>query len=107
MPLVHCPVFNDALSVNLKPVFFGTNELPFLDNLWKLQKFHDKVYHQTILSRLNMPKIQIIIFACAGFILFSSLSFLLIGLLLKMYQSSKAKFSKTMADLEQDKAFKL
>jgi hypothetical protein len=54
-----------------------------------------------------MPKIQIIIFTCAGFILFSSLSFLLIGILLKMYQSSKAKFSKTMADLEQDKAFKL
>jgi hypothetical protein len=54
-----------------------------------------------------MPKIQIIIFACAGFILFSSLSLLLIGLILRMYQSSKAKFSKTMADLEQDKTFKL
>jgi hypothetical protein len=54
-----------------------------------------------------MPKIQIILFACAGFILFSSLSLLLIGLILRMYQSSKAKFSKTMADLEQDKVFKL
>jgi hypothetical protein len=54
-----------------------------------------------------MPKIQIILFACAGFILFSSLSLLLIGILLKMYQSSKAKFSKTLDDLEKDRAFKI
>ena len=54
-----------------------------------------------------MSTIQIILFTCAGFILFSSLSLLFIGFLLKMYQSSKAKYSKTMTNLEKDKAFKL
>jgi hypothetical protein len=54
-----------------------------------------------------MPKIQFILFTSVGFILFASLTYLLIGLLSKMYQSSKEKFSQTLDDLEKDKAFKL
>ena len=48
---------------------------------------------------------QIIIFACVAGILF--MTYLLIGLLSKISQSSKAKYSKTMNDLEQDRSFKL
>jgi hypothetical protein len=52
-----------------------------------------------------MSKIQIIIFAGVAVILF--MTYLLIGLLSKITQSSKAKYSKTMDDLEQDRSFKL
>ena len=54
-----------------------------------------------------MPKIQIILYACAGFILFSGMSLLFIGLLLRMYQRSKTKYSTTIFDLEQKRPFKL
>jgi hypothetical protein len=54
-----------------------------------------------------MTKIQIILYACAAVILFMTLTYFLIGLLSKMYQSSRAKYSKTQADLEKDKSFKL
>jgi len=54
-----------------------------------------------------MSKIQIILFACVAVILFTTLTYLLISLLSKMYQSSKAKYSKTMDDLERDRSFKL
>jgi hypothetical protein len=54
-----------------------------------------------------MSKIQIIVFACAAVILFTTLTYLLIGLLSKISQSSKAKYSKTMDDLEKDRSFKL
>ena len=55
--------------------------------------------------RQIMSKIQIIILACVAAILF--IIYLLIGLLSKIGQSSKAKYSKTMDDLEQDRSFKL
>ena len=53
-----------------------------------------------------MPKLQIIIFACVAAILFMTLTYLLITRFLKRYQSSKAKYLKTIDDLEQDKPFK-
>jgi len=54
-----------------------------------------------------MSKIQIILFACVAIILFMTLTYLLIGLLSKINRSSKAKYSKTMNDLEKDRSFKL
>jgi hypothetical protein len=52
-----------------------------------------------------MSKIQIIILACVAVILF--MTYVLIGLLSKIYESSKAYHSKTMDELEQDRSFKL
>ena len=54
-----------------------------------------------------MPKFEIIIFASLAIVLFLTLTYLLIGLFSKIGQSSKAKYSKTMDDLEQDRSFKL
>jgi hypothetical protein len=52
-----------------------------------------------------MSKLQIIILACVAVILF--VTYLLIGLLSKIYESSKADYSKTMDELEKDRPFKL
>ena len=54
-----------------------------------------------------MANIQIILYAFAAVILFVTLTYFLIRLLSKMYQSSKVKYSKTIADLEKDQSFKL
>jgi hypothetical protein len=43
-----------------------------------------------------MPKFEIIIFASLAIVLFLTLTYLLIGLLSKIGQSSKAKYSKTI-----------
>jgi len=52
-----------------------------------------------------MSTLQIIILACLAVILF--VIYLLIGLLLKITESSRADYSKTMDELEQDRSFKL
>jgi hypothetical protein len=52
-----------------------------------------------------MPKIQIVILVWIAAILF--MAYLLIGLLSKMSESSKAEHFKNMDDSEQDKSFKL
>jgi hypothetical protein len=52
-----------------------------------------------------MSELQIIILACVALIFF--VTYLLIGLLLKISESSKADHLKTMDKLEQDRSFKL
>ena len=52
-----------------------------------------------------MSKIQIIILGCAGAILF--MIYLLIGLLSKIGESSKADHLKTIDELEKDRSFEL
>jgi hypothetical protein len=52
-----------------------------------------------------MPKIQIVILIWIAAILF--IAYLLIGLLSKMSESSKAEHFKNMDDSEQGKSFKL
>jgi hypothetical protein len=52
-----------------------------------------------------MSKIQIIILACVAAILF--MTYLLIGLLSKIGESSKADHLKTMDELEKDRSFEL
>jgi hypothetical protein len=58
-----------------------------------------------IVGFVLMSKIQIVILACVAAILF--MTYLLIGLLSKMSESSKAEHFKNMDDSEQDKSFKL
>jgi hypothetical protein len=52
-----------------------------------------------------MSKIQIVILVWIAAILF--MTYLLIGLLSKMSESSKAEHFKTMGESEQDKSFKM
>jgi len=52
-----------------------------------------------------MSKTQIIILACAAVVLF--MTYLLIGLLSKINESSNVEHSKNMDELEQDRSFKL
>jgi hypothetical protein len=56
-----------------------------------------------------MSELNLIILGCVAIILFGigTLTYLLIVLFSKMYQSSKAKYSKTMDNLEKDSSFKL